>query len=144
MPSVTHTFTANTTARSSEVNTDFQDLASAIRPTFVFTVTGTLTTGSNQVPTLIVPSSLTIVKAYAVVKTAPTGAALIVDINLNGTSIWATTQANRLQVAAAATTGTQTSFDTVSLSEGDLLTLDLDQVGSSVAGADLTVQLKCE
>ena len=144
MPSVTYVFAASTVAKSSEVNQNFTDLENAIRPTFVFTITGTLTTGTNQTPVLIVPTSLTIVKAYGAVKTAPTGADLIIDLNINAASIWNVTQANRLTIADGASTGSQTSFDTSSLSEDDQLTLDLDQIGSSTAGADLTVELKCE
>lgn len=109
-----------------------------------FTVVGTLTTGTSLAPLLITPFALIIKKAFARVKTAPTGASLIVDVNKNGTSIWATNQANRLTVAAGAQSGTQTLFDTTSLAEGDYLSLDVDQVGSTVSGADLTVELYCE
>jgi|GEM_PF-2980581 hypothetical protein len=114
----------------------------AIPRGFAFSVVGTLSTGTSQTPALIALQAMTISKVYANVKTAPTGASILVDINKNGTSIWATTQANRLTVAAAATTGTQTSFDTTALAEGDILTIDLDQVGSSVAGADITITVK--
>lgn len=114
------------------------------RPTFVLTITGTIATGTSQTPLLLVPRALTIVKAYANVKTAPTGADLIFDINKNGTSIWASTQSNRVKCAASASSGTQTSFDTTTLTEGDTLTLDVDQVGSTVPGADATVSLRCK
>lgn len=85
--------------------------------------------------------TLTITKIQASAGTAPTGAALIVDVNKNGTSIWATNTGNRAQVAASSNTGTQTSFDTTSVADGDYLTVDVDQVGSSVAGADLVVEV---
>lgn len=111
--------------------------------TFQLAVTGALATGTNQTPAIIIPRTLTITKAYAYVKTAPTGASLIIDINKDGTSIWNSTQANRLTVAAAAQTDTETSFDTTSLVEGSIITLDIDQVGSTVSGSDLTVALKC-
>lgn len=114
-------------------------------PMFTFTVTGTLVTGTNQTPGLIVPKdNLTIVKAYLYVKTVNTGASLIVDVNKNGTSIWASTQANRLTLAAADADGktTQTSFDTTDIDEQDILTIDIDQVGSTIAGADLTIGIK--
>ena len=113
-----------------------------VTPVFTFPIAGTLVVGTSLTSLLIVTKSLTITKAYAAVKTAPTGTALIADLNKNGTSIWASTPANRLQIAAAATSGSQTSFDTTTLVEGDTLTCDVDQVGSTIAGADLTVQLK--
>lgn len=114
----------------------------AIPKGFVFTVTGTLTTGTSVSPLLVAVGSQTISKVYVNVKTAPTGASILVDINKNGTSIWNTTQANRATIAAGSTSGTQTSFDTTSLVEGDVLTVDIDQVGSTVAGADLTIVVK--
>ena len=136
-------FTANTIIQSSQVNTNFSNLDDSIRPTFIGTVVGTLTTDTSVTPALIVPKAMTITKAFAYVKTAPTGQALLLDINVGGTSIWNVDQNNRLTVAAAAQSGNQTIFDTTSLSEGDVITLDVDQVGSTVAGADLTVALRC-
>lgn len=114
------------------------------RPTFERAIVGTVATGTSLTPLIGVHRALTIVKAYAYLKTGPTGADLIVDINKNGTSIWNATPANRLTVSAGNTEGTQTSFDTTSLAEGDTLTIDVDQVGSTVAGADLLVQLRCK
>ena len=144
MSAVSYTFSPNTTIASAQVNDNFSQLAGEILTTFPWTVTGTLITGTSVSPILIVPNNLTIIKAYAAVKTAPTGQAILIDINIGGTSIWASTQANRLTIAASALTGTQTSFDTTALTDGGLLTVDLDQVGSTIAGADLTIQLKCE
>lgn len=114
------------------------------RPSFLATVSGGLVIGSSLTPIIPVHRDLTIVKAYAVVKTAPTGASLIIDINKNGSSIWASTPANRVTIIAGATTGNETDFDTTTLSEGDSLTFDIDQVGSSVAGADLSILLRCK
>jgi hypothetical protein len=81
------------------------------------------------------------VKAFIYAKTGPTGAALICDINLNGTSIWNSTQSNRIQIADGSQSGTQTSFDTTTVTEGDILTIDTDQIGSTIAGQDVTVEL---
>lgn len=114
----------------------------AIPRGFVFTITGTLSTGTSLAPLLVATQSLTITKVYVNVKTAPSGAAIKIDINKNGTSIWNSTQGNRATVADGATSGTQTSFDTTSLAEGDILTLDVDQIGSTTPGADITVIVK--
>jgi hypothetical protein len=89
------------------------------------------------------PRAGKIVKAFIRAKTGPTGQAFICDINLNGTSIWASTQANRIQIAAAGTNATQTSFDTTTFAEGDYFEIDIDQVGSGTAGQDVTVVLLC-
>lgn len=109
---------------------------------FVWFISGVQATGTNKSVRYIVPEAMTITKAWASVRTAPTTQALIVDINKNGTSIWNATQANRLQIAAAVTTGTQTSFDTTALAAGDYLDLDVDQVGSGTLGSDLTITLE--
>ena len=144
MAGVSYNFTANTIAQSAQANSNFSQLSSAILPTFVFTVIGNLSTGTSVTPIVIVPANLTIIKAYAVVKTAPGGASILIDINKNGTSIWNVTQANRLAILATATTGVQTAFDTTQLTDGDQLTIDIDQVGSVTSGADITIELKCE
>jgi len=134
-------FAANTKAQSVQVNTNFNTVAAAIKPTFVFTIPGTLITGTNIPPALISQSSWTISTVYAYVKTAPTGAALIIDINKNGTSIWNTNQANRITIGAGSQSASGTVFDTTSLAENDILSLDIDQVGSTVSSSDLTVEL---
>lgn len=115
----------------------------ASRPTFFFTSIGGVVTGSEQFAALPSPYPLTIVKAFAYVKTAPTGANIIVDLNKNGTSIWASTQANRLTIAAGTQSGNQTSFDTTTLAEDDILLPEVDQVGSTVPGTALTIYLRC-
>jgi len=109
------------------------------KTTLSFAVTGTLATGTDKAPTLLAPRTLTITKVKLVVKTAPTGQAIIVDVNKNGTTIF-TTQANRPQIAAGATTGDSGTPDITSLAEGDKLTADIDQVGTT-PGADLTVEV---
>lgn len=109
--------------------------------TFALAIGTPATVGANKTNEVVVPRSGTIVKAFARAKTAPTGADLIFDINKNGVSIWATNQANRLKIVAGANGGTQMAFDTTSVSEGDVLSIDIDQVGSVVAGQDITVEL---
>jgi hypothetical protein len=64
--------------------------------------------------------------------TNPSSTDLIGDINLNGTSIWNATQANRVEIAAAAARGTQTSFDTTDVSKYDNFSLDIDQTDNDI------------
>jgi len=95
-----------------------------------------------------IPQSCTIQRVDLSCLTAPTGQALIVDVNectVPGTctSIWNATQANRVQCAAAASTGSQTSFDDTVLASGNYLSIDIDQVGSTVAGSNTTVTVTC-
>lgn len=111
-------------------------------PTYVFPIPGPIIVETLATSPIPVIKDSVITRAFAYANTAPTGADLIVDINKNGTSIWATTQANRLKITAGNQSGNQTSFDTTTLTTDDILTLDVDQVGSSVTGSDLVVVLK--
>lgn len=73
------------------------------------------------------------------VGSAPTGASIKVDVNLNGVTVF-TTQANRPEIAIGGFTDTSIP-DVTALVAGDYLTVDIDQVGSTYPGADLVVQV---
>jgi hypothetical protein len=75
------------------------------------------------------------------VGTAPLGQAVIVDILKNGTSIYNLTPANRPQIAAGGSTGTGGAPDSPAVLTTDRLTVKIAQVGSTLAGAALTVQI---
>ena len=95
-------------------------------------------TGAGRYP---VPSATTIKHVLATAATAPTGADLIFDVNLNGTTIF-TTQSNRPTISA--TTHAQSATptpDTTAVAAGDYLTVDIDQIGSTVAGSDIVVMV---
>ena len=111
--------------------------------TFVLHRGENATTGINKTNKLIVDKAYTINKVYAYATTAPTGAALIFDINVNGSTIWST-QSNRIQIAAGANYGTQNTFNTTNLIEGDIINVDIDQIGSTIAGSDITVVMRCD
>lgn len=103
---------------------------SSVNP--VFSYTGTLTTyvGLSR---YYFDSSKTISQIRASVGTAPTGANLIVTVYKNGTSIGTTS------ITAGSFTGTSTPG--TSVASGDYVTVSITQVGSTVAGTDLTVSL---
>lgn len=110
-------------------------------PGIVFNL-GLAATGTKKTQALI-PVSLTVslVKIYA--DTAPTGAAIIVDINKNGTTIF-TTQGNRPEISINGHSADSGAPDVVSLVAGDRLSVDIDQVGSNEAGgSDLLVVVIC-
>ena len=114
----------------------------AAKGDLVWTVAGTLSTGTTLGPVFQFPGNVRLKRAYAIVETAPTDADLIVDINVGGTSIFGAT---KLVVDDAATEGSSTTFATsVFTSITANVTMDIDQVGSTVAGADLTVVLEFE
>lgn len=77
------------------------------------------------------------------IETAPTGAALIVDIEKNGTTIYST----KPQFAATSTTltaGTLKVDGTEDFVAGDVLTFKVTQVGSTEPGEGLTFTVKGE
>lgn len=114
---------------------------------FAFQVMGTITVSNDKTNWAIASSNGTLTKAFAVAKTGPTGADLIFDIKKstdNGstfTSIWNSTPANRIKIAASSSAGSQTSFDSPTFNAGDIFRIDVIQIGSSAAGADATVTL---
>ena len=78
--------------------------------------------------------------------TGPTGAALVVNIlkssnqGTTWTSLWASS-ANYPQIAASAVSGSTATFTTTTFTAGDILRLDVTQVGSTIAGNNVTVTL---
>ncbi len=85
-------------------------------------------------------TTITITRIFIGANTAPVGAAIIVDVNKNGTTIF-TNQAHRPQIADGANTGVTTDIDVNTLTDVDYLTVDRDQVGSSSKGMDLVVEI---
>lgn len=83
-------------------------------------------------------STLTIVGTWVAASTVPTGADILVDVNKNGTTIY-TTQANRPKVVATTNGGVMSATpDVATIADGDYITVDIDQIGSTIAGGDLT------
>lgn len=108
-----------------------------------FTISGNLTvaTGKHRIYN-DTGLTLTIRNVRASVNTAPTGAAIRVDVNKNGVTIF-TTQNNRPNIAVSTNTNLVSNMDVTTLANGDYLTVDVDVIGSTVAGADLAVTVLC-
>jgi exopolysaccharide biosynthesis protein len=100
-----------------------------------------LTTGTNKVY-FRMPYAATLLAVRATVNTAPTGSTLIVDINEAGTSLLST----KLSIDASETTSTTAATAAVisdsALADDAEMTIDIDQVGSTIAGKGLKVYLK--
>ena len=107
-----------------------------------FYIDGILEAGSN-VMSVINPYNLKITNVYISTDTPPTGANIILDINKNGESIY-TTQSNRPSILVNTTTPTTALPDVTNINVGDKISLDIDQTGSTVAGENLSVTIKCE
>lgn len=107
---------------------------------YTFAVTGTIAVATGR-SRIYLEGDYVIETVRAAVNTAPTGSAVVVDVNKNGTTIY-TDQAKRPTVAAGTNSATGNDPAVTALAAGDYLTVDVDQVGSTVAGADLTVTVR--
>jgi hypothetical protein len=86
----------------------------------------------------------TIVEVQAAIKTAPTGANIILDVETSAdgsswSSIW--TAGNRLNIVAGAKLANTTVIDTPTITKGHVMRVNIDQIGSTIAGSDLTVNV---
>lgn len=143
-----NTFAPNTTIKSQENNDNFSNLSNHSRfITLQWLFAGTLTT-QTSVDLKQVPDNVTWDRCDIVVNTAPTGAAIIVDIerSTDNGATWNTiftNQGNRPQIAAGQKTGSTTTVDVSGANANShLFRAVLDQVGSSVAGANISIMLK--
>jgi hypothetical protein len=98
----------------------------------------TATVGAQR---LYVTFNCTIVNVAAWVGTAPTGADVIFDVHKNGATLFST-QGNRPTIAAGTFADLTNTPDVTAITAGDYLTLDVDAVGSIIAGSDAVVTLE--
>lgn len=104
-----------------------------------FTIPGTLTVGSG-VARLYFPRASTVINIIAGVGTAPTGSSATFDVNKNGTSLFSGTP--KPTITAGTNSDTSSVPDTTAIAAGDYLTVDVDAVGSTVAGSDATITIE--
>lgn len=95
-------------------------------------VSGVLSVGTGT-GRLYAWRALTITGVSIAVGSAPTGSSVIIDVNKNGTTIF-TTQANRPTVAISGFSSTKKVPDVTAIAQGDVITIDVDQVGSTLPG----------
>ena len=82
--------------------------------------------------------TLTIDSTRGSVGTAPLNQSILVDVNVNGTTIF-TTQSNRITIVASGNTDQGGTPDVTTIANGQYITVDIDQVGTGTVGADLRV-----
>lgn len=102
--------------------------------------TTNLSTGTAKV-TFRMPYSMTLTAVKASVGTAPTGAAVIVDINESGSSILSTKLSIDATEKTSASAASAAVISDPVLADDAEITMDIDQVGSTVPGAGLKVWL---
>ena len=99
-----------------------------------------LTTGTAKV-TFHMPYAFTLTGVKAGVTTAPVGSTIIVDINEAGSTILSTKLTIDASEKTSATSATAAVISDTALASDALITIDIDQVGSSTAGTGLKVYL---
>lgn len=128
---------------------DWIELArvTALDENLVFAKEGVLaiTTGSSR---FVWPYAVSVEGVRLVAGTPPTGSGITVDVNkmlaatpATVTTIF-TTQANRPTVPAGNYAGSEAVPDVKSFAAGDMLRVDIDLVGSTTPGSDLTVVVR--
>jgi hypothetical protein len=122
------------------------DTAQFKRDTATFKVGGAVAVGTEQGGAWEAPAAGAITRAVAYRKsTAGTGGSTIIDININGTTIF-TTQSNRPSIAFDDADGKALApaIEAGTLAAGDMVTVDVDQIDTGGAPSDLTVEVTVE
>jgi hypothetical protein len=109
---------------------------------FVWSVEGALSQASLPLE-WSVPGPMTIDHVYLRCKDTPSGGSIIVDVNKNGSTIFAT-QSNRPKIVPGDKAGASGTPDTTSVTTNDYLTADVDDIGSTFAGTNLTIHVRCK
>lgn len=99
-----------------------------------------LTTGTAKL-TFRMPFAMRLTAVRASVNTAPTGSTIIVDINEEGVSILSTRITIDTSEESSETAATPPVISDSSLANDAEITIDIDQVGSTIAGKGLKVWL---
>jgi hypothetical protein len=102
--------------------------------------TTALTTGTAKV-TFRMPCAVTLTAVRASVTTAPTGSTLVVDINEAGASILSTKLSIDASEKTSTTAATAAVISDSALADDAEMTIDIDQIGSTIAGTGLKVTL---
>ncbi len=110
--------------------------------------TTAITTGTGKA-TFILPHAMTLTAVRASVTTAPTGSTIIIDINedpdAEGGTGSASVLSTKLTIDASerrsTTAATAAVISDTALADGAEITIDFDQVGSTVAGAGVKIWL---
>lgn len=89
-----------------------------------------------------VPFACQVLGVIGYVASPPVGSDVIFDVNADGVTLFGT-QSARPRILDGSTSMTEATGMTVtSLSAGQVLTVDVDQVGASVPGSDLTLVIR--
>ena len=109
-------------------------LASIETVQYDFCMTGAAATGTKK-DGMYFRIAHTITDVWGYSDTAPSGATILIDVNINGTTIF-DAAGDRVTIAIAGNSDGCGTITTSTVSVGDRLSIDVDQVGSATAGGD--------
>jgi hypothetical protein len=102
--------------------------------------TTAITAGTTKFTTRVrFAGTLTAVRAS--VTTAPTGSTIIIDVNKNGTTVLSTKLSIDASEKTSVTAATPAVISVSSFADDDEVTIDFDQVGSTIAGTGVKIAL---
>ena len=110
-----------------------------INRAFGFYIAGTPAVANDLSWDPVAPQAMTAIKIWAYCKTAPTGASLVCRVY----NVTQAAAVGSVTILATAQTGNSTSFTTAAITAGDVLRCDVTSIGSTIAGADISVILEC-
>ena len=122
-----------TTAQKNDIKTEYLMFAVSDETTDLAVATGVIT--------FRMPYAMTLTGVRASVVTAPTGSALTVDINEGGTTILSTKLTIDANEKTSTTAATPPVISDSALADDAEITVDIDAIGSTVAGAGLKITL---
>jgi hypothetical protein len=133
------------TARSLLDDTSVSAMRTTLQIPEVLTIavsdeTTALTTGTAKV-TFRMPFAMTLTAVRASVTAAPTGSTIIVNIKESGTTVLGTKLSIDATEKTSKTAASAATITDSALADDAEITIDIDQVGSTVSGAGLKVQL---
>jgi hypothetical protein len=106
----------------------------------VSTETDDLTTGTDKI-TFRMPYAMTLTDIRASVGTAPTGSTISVGVNMGGVSVLSTDVSIDISEKTSVTASVPPVISTSALTDDAEMTIDIDQIGSTIAGAGLKITL---
>jgi hypothetical protein len=102
--------------------------------------TTAITTGTAKA-TFRMPFAMTLTAVRASVTTAPTGSTIVIDINESGTTVLSTKLSIDASEKTSTTAATAAVISDSALADDAEMTIDFDQVGSTIAGAGVKIWL---
>ena len=137
------TWVASEVVTAAQLNAHIRDNLLALVPTtpLLFSTGDSILFVKTGTGRYKAPIACTLVSVTATCGVEPTDADVIVDVNKDAVTMF-TTQGNRPTVPDGTFEGAKATPDVTAIAVADLITVDIDQIGSTLPGENLTVILE--